>query len=162
VVLQVVDALVLEWLPHGELFSYLVKTALPERIARRMFRQVLAAVQHCHDCGVFHRDVKPENVMFSSDFDPVLVDFGFAVQAADVAPRPCTPCTPVEPASPHVGDASDSDGRRSSDMALRGCGSPKGRSAPLVSTQVRCFFCPLSRFYQHATPARASVPAAGV
>lgn len=49
--------------------------------------QLLAAVQYCHDHGVVHRDVKPENIMVCMSMAYVrtptikLVDFGLALQA---------------------------------------------------------------------------------
>jgi len=50
----------------------------PEKI-RATFLQILDAIQHCHDKGVFHRDVKPENIMCSEDGSTVyLGDFGLS------------------------------------------------------------------------------------
>lgn len=41
--------------------------------------QILDAVHACHEKGVFHRDLKPDNIMCSDDGASVhLVDFGVA------------------------------------------------------------------------------------
>ena len=50
---------------------------------RALAAGVLAALQHAHEHGVVHRDVKPENVILSSS-GPVLLDFGIA-RALDAA-----------------------------------------------------------------------------
>lgn len=49
--------------------------------ARRYLAQLLSALAHCHAHGVFHRDVKAENVLLGSDGNLKLVDFGLAVIA---------------------------------------------------------------------------------
>ena len=49
--------------------------ALPEAI--RIIEQVATALTYAHECGVVHRDVKPENILFSGD-QVVLADFGIA------------------------------------------------------------------------------------
>lgn len=36
------------------------------------------ALHHCHSLGITHRDIKPENIMFGSDGEVRLVDFGLA------------------------------------------------------------------------------------
>ena len=48
--------LVMEHLPHGELYDYILdKGKLDENEAGRLFAQVLSAIKHCHDRGICHR-----------------------------------------------------------------------------------------------------------
>jgi serine/threonine protein kinase, bacterial len=48
-----------------------------------IIRQVAAALDAAHASGVTHRDVKPENILITSDDFAYLVDFGIARAAAD-------------------------------------------------------------------------------
>ncbi|HEY3739460.1 MAG TPA: protein kinase [Bryobacteraceae bacterium] len=49
---------------------------IPQRLA--MFRQVCAAVHYAHQRMVIHRDLKPGNILVTSDGNPKLLDFGIA------------------------------------------------------------------------------------
>jgi len=74
--------LVLEYVPGGDLFSFLLNGALPEVQARRLFRELCQTVKHLHDQGVVHRDLKPENILLTCN-DPAhmhfkLADFGIS------------------------------------------------------------------------------------
>ena len=53
---------------------------LPFDDAVRMTIRVLESLQHCHERGVFHRDIKPCHIVFRNHelLDPVLIDFGIA------------------------------------------------------------------------------------
>jgi len=44
----------------------------------RIIGSVLDALQYSHDRGVVHRDVKPANIMFTSDHQVKITDFGIA------------------------------------------------------------------------------------
>ncbi|VVC87748.1 unnamed protein product [Leptidea sinapis] len=57
------------------------KGRLPERITKFVVAQILVALKHLHEKNIVHCDLKPENVLLSSDemFPQVkLCDFGFA------------------------------------------------------------------------------------
>jgi serine/threonine-protein kinase len=56
---------------------------LPVPDAMAVLRDIARALAHAHDRGVVHRDVKPDNVMFSGDA-AVVADFGIA-KALDAA-----------------------------------------------------------------------------
>lgn len=40
--------------------------------------QILRALQHAHDRGIFHRDIKPQNIMMFTDGTIKVMDFGIA------------------------------------------------------------------------------------
>eukprot|EP00947_MAST-08B_sp_MAST-8B-sp1_P003051 g3051.t1 len=54
----------------GELFDAISSRGqhtFSERDAAAIVRQILEAVDHCHQQDVTHRDLKPENIMFKND-----------------------------------------------------------------------------------------------
>ena len=71
--------LIMECLDGGNLCSYVkAKRRLTEDESRRIFFQILQAIEYLHMLGVTHRDVKLENVLFADNKDIKLIDFGFS------------------------------------------------------------------------------------
>ncbi|MDX9955661.1 MAG: ABC transporter substrate-binding protein, partial [Anaerolineae bacterium] len=50
--------------------------ALPEAQVLDWARQLLEALAYCHEHGVVHRDIKPQNILLRPDGRAVLIDFG--------------------------------------------------------------------------------------
>ncbi|KAI8338901.1 kinase-like domain-containing protein, partial [Chlamydoabsidia padenii] len=72
--------LVMEYIPGINLEEHL-KTmggSLTENDARLIFRQVVAAVDYCHQKWVVHRDLKAPNIILTKDNQVHLVDFGLS------------------------------------------------------------------------------------
>jgi hypothetical protein len=69
--------MVTELLPGGTLADRLGRP-LPFTEILRVLRDIGSALDTAHDAGLIHRDVKPSNILFSKDGDPVLADFGIA------------------------------------------------------------------------------------
>ena len=63
---------------HIDLFDFISEQEfLPENMARKIFRQVVEAAIYCETKGVFHRDIKDENIVLDLKAGMVkLADFG--------------------------------------------------------------------------------------
>lgn len=71
--------LVLEYLAGGTLADRLAAGPVPPAEATRIMDEILAALEAAHAAGILHRDVKPENVLFTKDGRAKLTDFGIAL-----------------------------------------------------------------------------------
>ena len=71
--------LILEYLPGGDLAQIVRKGPLEADRAFDYIEQVCAGLAHAHECGVIHRDIKPQNLLLTQDLATVkIADFGVA------------------------------------------------------------------------------------
>jgi serine/threonine protein kinase len=72
----------MEYGAQGDLYSAITEKDLycgDHALIRNVFLQLIDAVIHCHENGVFHRDLKPDNIMvFDGGKTVKLADFGLA------------------------------------------------------------------------------------
>ncbi|CDQ91646.1 unnamed protein product, partial [Oncorhynchus mykiss] len=68
----------------GELFEDIVaREYYSEADASQCIQQILESVNHCHQSGIVHRDMKPENLLLASKLKGAavkLADFGLAIE----------------------------------------------------------------------------------
>ncbi|XP_018328680.1 serine/threonine-protein kinase SIK3 isoform X2 [Agrilus planipennis] len=73
--------LVTEYASKGEIFDHLVSRGrMAESEAKRIFNQIVSAVNYCHSQGIVHRDLKAENLLLDHNMNIKLADFGFSNQ----------------------------------------------------------------------------------
>ena len=84
--------LAMELLERGSLDDR-INTAgtLPEKEVLTIGRQIATGLRAALQRGLLHRDIKPANILFNSDGEPKLVDFGLAhMQETTAADAPAT------------------------------------------------------------------------
>ncbi len=78
------NVIAMEYVEGGSLFNYLYATiklngrGFTEPTIRRLFHQMVDALEYCHKSKIVHRDLKPENILLDSEFNIKLADFGLA------------------------------------------------------------------------------------
>uniref|UniRef100_A0A7S4EV86 Protein kinase domain-containing protein n=1 Tax=Chrysotila carterae TaxID=13221 RepID=A0A7S4EV86_CHRCT len=77
--------LVMEYCPHGDLLAFLnQKGRFTDQEARHFLRQLLEGLAFCHSLGIYHRDLKLENLMLTDSEDASgalmikIADFGLS------------------------------------------------------------------------------------
>ncbi|XP_021839473.1 CBL-interacting serine/threonine-protein kinase 11-like [Spinacia oleracea] len=69
---------VMELAKGGELYAKVTKGRFSEELSRKYFQQLISAVGYCHFRGVYHRDLKPGNLLLDKYGKLKVSDFGLA------------------------------------------------------------------------------------
>ena len=72
---------------NGDMLSLVVfirkNNTIKEEETKIIFRQVLEAIQHCHQHKICHRDIKLENILVDQNHRVRLIDFGFSAKCGE-------------------------------------------------------------------------------
>lgn len=76
---DVLQYIVMEYVDGITLKEYMLQQGkIDPREAIYFLTQILRALQHAHDKGIVHRDIKPQNIMLQADGSIKVTDFGIA------------------------------------------------------------------------------------
>jgi WD40 repeat protein/tetratricopeptide (TPR) repeat protein len=70
----------LEYIDGGSLRQQMAKAPLSPRDAARLVETLASAISHAHAKQLIHRDLKPDNILLTSQGAPKITDFGLARQ----------------------------------------------------------------------------------
>ena len=71
--------MVMDWIPNGTLKEKIKEGGVSPADACVWLKRLLKTLKQVHACNIFHRDIKPANIMFNDLDEPVIVDFGVAL-----------------------------------------------------------------------------------
>ncbi|GFR97189.1 cAMP-dependent protein kinase catalytic subunit [Elysia marginata] len=92
--------MLMEYVPGGELFSYLRSSGRFSSSAGNFYAsEIIVALDYLHSKSIVYRDLKPENLLLDADGHLKITDFGFAKIVED---RTWTLCGTPEYLAPEI------------------------------------------------------------
>ena len=75
---------VIDYFSHGNLLDYIENSnGFLERPAKMIFKKIVERIQYCHNKNICHLDIKPANIVFDNEFEPIIIDFGLSLKIND-------------------------------------------------------------------------------
>ena len=68
----------MDYYEYGDLSHFLNKKPLKEKFCRKYMKQLSNGLNYLLDNNILHRDLKPQNILLSKNYDIKITDFGFA------------------------------------------------------------------------------------
>ena len=69
---------IMDYYEYGDLSKFLNKKPLKEKFTRKYMKQLSNGLKYLLDNNILHRDLKPQNILLSKNYDIKITDFGFA------------------------------------------------------------------------------------
>jgi len=80
-----VSCILMEYAPHGDFFDLIkkYKKDINEKLVRTYFKQLIEGLQYLHENGVYHLDLKLENLLLGKDYEMKIADFDLSYIEGD-------------------------------------------------------------------------------
>ena len=73
-----VSYLLMEYIEGVNLIDFIITAGQQEdRVIRYIFTQIGRVLLQLHKAGIAHRDLKPDNMIITNNFELKIIDFGF-------------------------------------------------------------------------------------
>lgn len=105
---------VMEYASGGSLVQHIYSNGrgcLDERETRRIFMQIMSALDYCHRRRVVHRDLKPENILMDENGNIKIADFGLAAVTAPFSGSLTLQCGTPEFTAPEIVQGKEYNGQ---------------------------------------------------
>ena len=71
---------ILDYYPKGDLSKFLNHKPLKEKYCRKYMKQLAQGLEYLLNKDILHRDLKPQNILLTNEYNIKITDFGFAKQ----------------------------------------------------------------------------------
>ena len=71
---------VLDYYPKGDFAKFLDNKPLKEKFCRKYLKQLSQGLEYLLNKDILHRDLKPQNILLTNEYNIKITDFGFAKQ----------------------------------------------------------------------------------
>ena len=69
---------IMDYYEYGDLSKFLNKKPLKEKFTQKYMKQLSNGLEYLLENNILHRDLKPQNILLSKNYDIKITDFGFA------------------------------------------------------------------------------------